>query len=76
MIHVSLISVLDERALNWYKLEQLEARMSDTVLFGMNKDPEFIVLSFRGRLQCRMGEKQQVSIEVYPKFLNLNFPGK
>ena len=30
--------------------------MSKTVLFGKVKDPELIVLIFRGQLQCRMGE--------------------
>ena len=29
--------------------------MSEIVLFGKIKDPELIVLNFRGHLQCRMG---------------------
>ena len=29
--------------------------MSETVLFGNVKDPELVVYSFRGQLQCRMG---------------------
>ena len=34
VVHVSLISVLDETALNWCRQEDLRARMSETVLFG------------------------------------------
>ena len=54
-IHMSLISVLDGKALNWCKQEYLRARMSETMLFGKIKNPELIVLNFRGQLQCRMG---------------------
>ena len=46
--------------------------MSKTVRFGKVKDPELIVLSFRGKLQCRMGGKREGSVEAYPKFWNLN----
>ena len=46
--------------------------MSNTVLFGKVKDPELIVYSFRGQLQCRMGGKREGPIETYPKFWNLN----
>ena len=35
------------------------------------KDPELIVLNFRGQLPCRIGEKRQGPIEVYAKFWNL-----
>ena len=31
--------------------------MSETVLFGKIRDPELIVLIFRGQLHCRMGGK-------------------
>ena len=55
VVHVRLISVLDETALNWCRQEELRARMSDTVLFGKVKDPELMVFNFRGQLQCRMG---------------------
>ena len=58
VVHVSLISVLDGTALNWCRQEELRARMSDTVLFGKVKDPELMVLNFRGQLQCRMGGGQ------------------
>ena len=34
--------------------------MSETVLLGKVKDPELIVLNFRGQLQCRMGENEKV----------------
>ena len=46
--------------------------MSETVLFGKVKDPELMMLNFRGKLQCTMGGKQEISIEAYPKFWNLN----
>ena len=46
--------------------------MSNTVLFGKVKDPELVVLNFRGQLQCRMGGKREGPIETYPKFWNLN----
>ena len=46
--------------------------MSNTVLFGKVKDPELVVYSFRGQLQCRMGGKREGPIETYPKFWNLN----
>ena len=72
VVHVSLISVLDGTALNWCRQEELRALMSDTVLFGKVKDPELMVFNFRGQLQCRMEGKREGSIEVYPKFWNLN----
>ena len=71
--HVSLISVLDGTALNWCGQEKLgHTQMSDTVLFGKVKDPELMVLNFRGQLQCRMGGKRECPIEAYPMFWNLN----
>ena len=72
VVHVSLIGVLDGTALNWCRQEDLRARMIETVLFGKIKDPELIVRNFRGQLQCRMGRKREGSVEVYPKFWNLN----
>ena len=70
--HMSLISVLDGPTLNWCQQEVLRAQMSNTVLFGKVKDPELVVYSFRGQLQCRMGGKREGPIETYPKFWNLN----
>ena len=55
VVHVNLISVLDGTALNWCRQEVLRAEMSGAVLFGKIKDPELMVFSFRGQLQCRMG---------------------
>ena len=72
VVHVSLISWLDGTALNWPRQEVLRARMTNTVLFGKVKDPELVVLNFRGQLQCRMGQKREGPIETYPKFWNLN----
>ena len=54
VVHVTLISVLDETALNWCRQEDLRARMSEIVLFGKVKHPELMVFNFRGQLQCRM----------------------
>ena len=56
----SLISVLDGTALNWCKQVDLRARMSKAVLFGKVKDPDLILLNFRGQLQCRMGGNEKV----------------
>ena len=70
--HLSLISILDGTTLNWCQQEVLRAQMSNTVLFGKVKDPELMVYSFRGQLQCRMGGKREGPIETYPKFWNLN----
>ena len=70
--HMSLISVLDGTTLNWCQQEVLRTQMSNTVLFGKVKDPELVVYSFRGQLQCRMGGKREGPIETYPKFWNLN----
>ena len=50
--HVSLISILDGTTLNWCQQEVLRAQMSNTVLFGKVKDPELVIYSFRGQLQC------------------------
>ena len=72
VVHVSLISFLDGTALNWCKQENSRARMSETVLIEKVKDPELIVLSFRGQLQCRVWGKREGLIEAYPKFWNLN----
>ena len=66
VVHVSLISVLDGTALNWWRQEELMARMSDTVLFGKVKDPELIVFNFRGQLYCRMGENVKVPLKLTP----------
>ena len=63
---------MDGTALNWCRQEDLRARMSETVLFGKIKDPELIVLIFRGQLQCRIERKRERPIEVYPKFWKLN----
>ena len=70
--HMSLISVLDGTTLNWCQQEVLRTQMSNTVLFGKVKDPELVVYSFRGQLQCRMEGKREGPIETYPKFWNLN----
>ena len=70
--HLSLISILDGTTLNWCPQEVLRAQMSNTMLFGKVKDPELMVYSFRGQLQCRMGGKREGPIETYPKFWNLN----
>ena len=51
VVHVSLISVLDGTVQKWCKHEHLRTQMSDIVLFGSEKDPELIVLNFRGQLQ-------------------------
>ena len=51
VLHVSLISVLDGTALNWYRQEALRAQMSNTVIFGKDKDPELVMLIFREQLQ-------------------------
>ena len=67
--HLSLISILDGTTLNWCQQEVLRAQMSNTVLFGKVKDPELVIYSFRGQLQCRMGGKIE---GPYPKFWNLN----
>ena len=72
VVHLSLISVLDETALNWCRQEELRARMSDTVLIGKVKDPELMVFNFWGQLQCRMGGKREGPFEIYPKFWILN----
>ena len=72
VVHVSLISILDGTALNWCRREGLRPQMSDTVLFGKVNDPEPVIYIFRGQLQCRMGEKGEGPLEVYPKFWNLN----
>ena len=72
VVHVSLISILDGSALNWCRQEDLGAQMSETVLFGNVKDPELVLCTFRGQLQCRMGGKREGPVEVYPKFWNLN----
>ena len=62
VVYVSLISILDRAALNWCKQENLRAHMSEPVLFGKVKDPERIVLNFRGQLQCRMGENERLQL--------------
>ena len=70
--HLSLISILDGTTLDWCQQEVLRAQMSNTVLFGKVEDPELMVYSFRGQLQCRMGGKREGPIETHPKFWNLN----
>ena len=73
VVHVSLNSVLDGTELHCCRQGDLRARMSETVLFGKVKDPELIVLNFKGQLQDRIGgRKREGPIEVYPKFWNLN----
>ena len=56
-------------ALNCCKQEHLRAQMNERVLFGKLKDPDWIVLKFRGQLQCRMGGgEREDHIEDFPKF--------
>ena len=64
--HLSLISILDGTTHNWCQQEVLRAQMSNRVLFGKVKDPEMMVYSFRGQLQCRMGGKREGPIELNP----------
>ena len=64
--HSSLISVLDGTALNWCQQEVLRAQMSNTVLFGKVKDPEFMVYNLRGQLQCRMGGNVKAPSKLIP----------
>ena len=40
------------------------------MFFGIIKDPELILLNFRGQLQCRMSGKRQEPIEEYPNNFN------
>ena len=72
VVHESLISILDGTTLNWCEQRNLRVRTSGTVLFGKIKDPELIVINFRGQLQCRMRGKREGPIEAYPKFWHLN----
>ena len=66
VVHVSLISVLDETALNWCRQEDLRVRMSETVLFGKVKDPDLMVFNFRRQLQCRKGASVKVLSRPIP----------
>ena len=68
VVYVSLISILDGTALNWCKQDHLRTQMIETVLFGKEKDPDLIVLNFRGQLQFRIRRQQEGPIEAYPKF--------
>ena len=68
VVLVSLISILDGTALNWFKQGHFRTQVSETVLFEKVKDPELMMLNFRGHLQCRMGGKREGPIEAYPKF--------
>ena len=54
VVHVSLISILDGTALIWCKQEQEDLRAKKV------KDPQLIVLNFRGQLQRRMGKNVKV----------------
>ena len=69
---LSILSDPREPHKHWCQQEGLRAQMSNTVLFGKVKDPELVIYSFRGQLQCRMGGKREGPIETYPKFWNLN----
>ena len=54
VVHVSLISTLDETALNWCVQGNMRTLMSETVLFGI----------FRGQLPSRISGKQEGPIEA------------
>ena len=60
VVHVSLISNLGGRVLNWCKREDLRARMSKTLIFGKVKDPELILLHFRNNCSTGWGENERV----------------
>ena len=66
VVHVSLISVLDGTALNWCRQMVLRARMSNTVLFGMVKDPELVVFNFRGNCNVGWGENMKAPLRFIP----------
>ena len=61
VIQVSLISVLDETEPNSSKQGHLRAQKCATLLIGKVRDPELIVLNFRGQLQFRMEKKMASS---------------
>ena len=60
VVYMSSIGILDGTALSCCKQENLRAQMSETVLFGKVKNPQLIVLDFRGQLYCRMGGNERV----------------
>ena len=60
VVHLSLINIMDGTALNWCKQDDVIAQLSETVLVGKVKDPELIVLIFRGQLQWRMGKNEKI----------------
>ena len=64
VVYMKLISILDGTALIWCRQQNLIAQISETVLFGKVKDPELIVLNFRGQ--------REGPLEAYPKFWKLN----
>ena len=68
VVHVNVISILDGTALNLCKQEDLRAQMSKMVLFRKVKDPELIVLNFRGQLQCRMGGNEKAPLRPTRSF--------
>ena len=50
--------------------------MSETVIFGKIKDPEIIVLNFRGRLRCRRGGETRRSHRGVSEVLELESSDK
>ena len=71
VLHVNLISAVDESALNWCEQHVLRELMSKNLLFAKISEPEMTVINFDDHFRDCMGEVDRGHIKVFPKLWNL-----
>ena len=71
VLHLNLISAVDESALNWCEQHVLRELMSEDLLFAKMSEPEMTVVNFDDHFRDRMGEEDRGHIEVFSKLWNL-----
>ena len=71
VLHLNLISAVDDSALNWCEQQVLRELMSEDLLFAKISEPEMTVVNFDDHFRDRMGELERGHIEVFPKLWNL-----
>ena len=71
VLHLNLISAVDDSVLNWCDQHTLRELMSEDLLLAKISEPEMTVINFDDHFRDRMGEVEGGHIELFPKIWNL-----
>ena len=71
VLHLNLISAVDESILNWCKQNVLRELMSEDLLFAKIAEPDMTAVNIYDHFRDRMGEVDRTHIEVFPELWNL-----